>query len=164
MNNAAKHIIRLVVLILLQALLINNLHWLGIFHPSIYIIGLLLLPATLSRTAELFIGAAVGLIMDIIYSTAGAHMAACVAVAYFRPLLIHQLVQDANRIGTQVCSASIGPRQFIILASLMIALHQVLVLFLEAWSLDHTGWLILSALCSAGVTILLAWLYDRTQR
>lgn len=164
MNNTLKHIIRLVVLLLLQGLLINNLHFLGIFHPYLYVLALIFLPASLPRWAELMIGAAVGLVMDTICSTAGVHMAACVAVAYFRPLLISRLVQDSKRIGSQVCSATLGDWQFMTLAGVMILLHHTLVLLLEAWSVEHWGWLLISISFSSLITFVLVFLYDRTQR
>lgn len=164
MNNTLKHIIRLIVLLLLQGLLINNLHFLGVFHPYIYILCLLFLPSSLPRWVELLIGAAVGLVMDAICSTAGVHMAACVAVSYFRPLMISRLVQDVNRIGSQICSSTLGNWQFTALSGVMIILHHTLVMLLEAWSVAHLGWLIMSILLSSLMTFVLVFLYDRTQR
>lgn len=164
MNSILRHIGRIVFLIILQALLINNLHWLGIFHPFIYVIGLILLPATLPRWAEMLIGAAVGLVMDTICSTAGVQMAACVAVAYFRPLLINHLVQEAQRVSSQVCSNTIGTWQFFILSVLMIILHHTLVIMLEAWSMQHLWWSILTIFVSSAVTFVLTFLFDRSQR
>jgi len=164
MNNLLRHTVRLVLLLLLQGLLINNLHWLGAFHPYIYMLALLMWPASMPRWAEMLIGAAVGLVMDAICSTAGVHMAACVAVAYFRPLLIRYMVQDAHRISTQVGSLTMGDWQFITLMSVMVVLHHALVFLLEAWSLQHIGWLILTTLLSSVVTIGLGFLYDRSQR
>jgi len=164
MNSVWRHIIRCVGFILLQWLLINNLHWLGAFHPYIYLLPLLLLPASLPRWAEMLIGAVVGLVMDMICSTAGVHMAATVAVAYFRPLLVHRLVQDAQRISTQISSATMGNWQFFTMLSIMIVLHHTLVFVLEAWSLAHVGWLLFTILLSSVVTFLIGFLYDRAQR
>jgi len=164
MNSIVRHILRFVVLILLQGLLINNLHWLGVFHPYIYVIALIMLPASMPRWAEMLLGAVVGLMMDAVCSTAGVHMAACVAVAYFRPLLIKRLVQDAQRVGSQVCSTTIGDWQYMTLLGLMIVLHHALVFMLEAWNWQHVGWLIFTTLLSAVVTFLLGFLYDRSQR
>lgn len=164
MNNVLKHIIRLIVLLLLQGLLVNNLHFMGVFHPYIYMICLLFLPSSLPRWVELLIGAAVGLCMDAICSTAGVHMAACVAVSYFRPLMMARLVQDVNRISSQICSSTLGNWQFMALSALMILIHHTLVMLLEAWSVQHLGWLLLNILLSSLVTFVLVFLYDRTQR
>lgn len=164
MNSVLRHIIRCVAFILIQWLLINNLHWLGVFHPFIYILPLIFLPASLPRWAELLIGTTVGLLMDAICSSPGVHMAATVAITYFRPLLIGRLVQDAQRISTQLSSATMGDWQFFTLLSLMIVLHHTLVFLLEAWSVEHFLWLVLAILFSSVVTFLIGFLFDRTQR
>ena len=164
MNNILRHFIRFVLVILLQWLLINNLHWLGIFHAYIYILPLLMLPATTPRWAEMLIGAAVGLIMDVVCSTAGVQMAATVAGAYFRPLLIGRLVQESQRISTRICSATMGNWQFITLLVLMVVFHHTLALLLEAWSVTHLEWLIPTILLSSFATICIGFLYDKTQR
>jgi len=152
------------MLIFIQGVIINNLHWLGAFHPYIYIIGLIMLPMSMPRWAEMLLGAAIGLCMDAICSTAGVHMAACVAVAYLRPLLISQMVQDAHRIGSQVCSATVGDRPFLLTLILMVLLHHSMVFLLEAWSFHHIFWWLLTTLLSSLVTIVLGFLYDRTQK
>jgi len=164
MNSLVRHIIRLLAFILLQWLLINNLHWLGAFHPYLYILPLIMLPASLPRWVEMLLGAIVGLIMDMICSTMGVHMAATIALAYCRPLLIARLVQDAQRIHSQLCAATIGDWQFLTLLGLLTLLHHTLVFLLEAWSLQHLGWLILTILLSSVLTFIIGFLYDRTQR
>jgi len=164
MNNILRHIFRVAVFILLQWLLVNNLHWLGAFHPYIYILALIMLPASLPRWAEMLIGAVVGLLMDVLCSTAGVHMAATVAVAYVRPLLLDRLIQDAQRIATQVCSITMGNWQYFTTLAVMIILHHTLVFLLEAWSMQHIAWLLLTTLMSSVVTFIVGFLYDRTQR
>jgi len=164
MNNVLRHIFRCLGFMLIQWLLINNLHWLGAFHPYIYLLPLIMLPATLPRWAEMLIGAVVGLLMDLICSTMGVHMAATVALAYFRPLLIGRLVQDAQRISTQISAITMGDWQFFTMMVLMVMLHHTLVFLLEAWSLEHIGWLIFTILLSSFVTFIIGFLYDRTQR
>ncbi|MCQ2342427.1 MAG: rod shape-determining protein MreD [Paludibacteraceae bacterium] len=164
MNSTIKHILRFVCLLALQLLLINNLHWLGAFHPYVYVLALLMLPASMPRWVEMFIGAAIGLLMDACCTTAGVHMAACVAVAYLRPLLLGQFVQDTQRIVTQVCTATVGARPFLLTVATLIVVHHALICFLEAWSLEHFGWLLLTTLISSAVTFVLAFLYDRTQQ
>jgi len=163
MNNILRHIIRCLAFILIQWLLINNLHWLGIFHPFIYILPLIFLPS-IPRWVEMLIGAAVGLMMDLICSTPGVHMAATVALAYFRPLLIGRLIQDAQRISTQMNSSTMGDWQFFMMLSVMIVLHHTLVFLMEAWSLEHFFWLILTILVSSIITCLIGLLCDRAQR
>ncbi|MCQ2310844.1 MAG: rod shape-determining protein MreD [Paludibacteraceae bacterium] len=163
MNNVLRHIVRFVLLFALQDLLFNNLHWLGICHPYVYLIGLLMLPVSLPRWAEMLIGTVTGLVMDMLCSTTGVHMAACVALSYARPLLIDRFIQDAQRISTQTDSQTMGNR-FTILAIMLIALHHSIVFVLEAWSFEHIGWLVTSIVLSSLITFILTFLYDKAQR
>lgn len=164
MSTIAKHIIRFVVLLLLQLLLINNLHWLGLVHPYIYVLVLIMLPITFPAWAEMLVGAAIGLIMDAFYSTPGIHMAACVMITYIQPKMITALVQDSQRISTQVCSATVGNWPFLITCLTLTFIHHTMVLYLEAWSMARFWWTLLSVVVSTAVTFTLAVLYDRLQQ
>ncbi len=164
MDSIGKHIVRFILLLFLQVLLINNLHWLGLVHPYIYVFFLLMLPVALPRWAEMLLGVITGCTMDMFCSTPGVHMAACVAVTYLRPILLARLVQDSQRIATQVCSATIGDWPFISLASLLTVLHHGLVFILEAWSWQHVWWTLLGVLISSLISIVLVVLYDRMQQ
>ena len=163
MNNIVRHSLRFVWVILLQVLLFNNLHWLGIAHPYIYILFLLFLPASWPRWTEMLIGAFTGVIMDIACSSPGVHMSACVAIAYLRPLLLRRLVQEVERIDTEIRSYTIGLQPFVVLCAILIPLHHAMVVVLEAWNLHMFGWKVLSILLSSILTMVLVLLFDRTE-
>jgi len=54
MNNPFIHIVRFVVLILLQVLLLNDINFLGYINPYLYILFIILLPAGINQTRLLF--------------------------------------------------------------------------------------------------------------
>ena len=60
-----KQIGRYILVMILQVLLFDQLQLLGVCHPYIYVLCLLMMPITLSHSADMIIGAVVGLIMDI---------------------------------------------------------------------------------------------------
>ena len=60
------------VAMVLQVLLINRLQLGGVCHPFIYILPLLMMPITLHRWADMLIGLAAGLLMDV-FCTPGVH-------------------------------------------------------------------------------------------
>ena len=80
-----EHIIRFVVVYLLQILLVNNLHFMGVVDPCIYILALLVLPAELNKLWQLLIGFAAGFVMDIFCNSMGVHTLACTALMFARP-------------------------------------------------------------------------------
>ena len=163
MNDTLRHIIRFIWVMLLQALLFNNLHWLGIVHPYIYILFLICLPASLPRWAEMVIGAVTGMTMDVVCCSPGVHMAACVAVSYIRPLLLRRLVQEVERIETEIRSYTIGFPAFAVLSAILVAVHHSLVVILEAWNMHMLGWQLLTVLLSSALTLMLIFLFDRTK-
>lgn len=159
-----KQIFTFLVVLLLQVLLIGNLHLMGICHPYIYVVFLLMMPIRLPKIADMLIGAAVGLIIDICYNSLGTHMAACVALMYFRRNLIENTVMDHDRISGDINRQSIGAENFIRLVLILIPIHHGLVFAVSAWSIAHIGFTILEIVVSSLVTIALILGYDFTKK
>jgi len=150
-----ENIGRLIVLLLLQLLLINNLHFMGVCNPCLYILFLIALPAELPNWAELFIGAFVGMIMDIACSTPGVHMAACVALSYNRPRLLHKIIPDDDRLIGTLSTRIIDMPSFIRIVLTLTLLHHT-ILFLLLNFTFHAFWLtVIQILVSSFMTILL---------
>lgn len=151
--------IRFIVLMLLQLLLINNLHFLGVVSPCIYILFLLALPAEMPRRFQLLVGFFTGLVVDIFCNTLGVHTMACTALCYLRPFLIGRLVQEDERLNGTVNSRSLGYEVYIKYLVILTLVHHLLVFSLEAFSF-HAFWLtMLQFLCSSLLTVvlLLGW-------
>jgi len=150
-----ENIGRLIVVLLLQLLLINNLHFMGICNPCLYILFLIALPAEIPNWAEQIIGAVVGLIMDIATNSPGVHMAACIALCYARPKLLHNIIPDDDRlIGTISTRIIDVPAYIRLVLTLTLIHHTILFLFLNFTF--HSLWLtILQILASSLVTIAL---------
>jgi len=150
-----ENILRLVLLILLQLLLINNLHFMGICNPCIYILFLIALPAELPHWAELLIAALTGAVMDVASNSPGVHMAACVALSYMRPKLLHSFVPDDDRLIGTISSRNLDMSVYIRLVTTLTLLHHtILFVFMNfSW---HGWWLtLLQILVSSLVTVLL---------
>lgn len=152
---AIRNIFRLILCLLLQMLVFNKLHFLGVCHPFIYILFLFALPISVPRWAELILGGLVGLGMDMICSSPGVHMAACSMIAYLRPILLNSLTQDTERISQDISSASIGQTEYVKLVVLLTAIHHTIVFMLDAWSLAHPVMLFIQIISSVAVSLAL---------
>lgn len=139
----------------LQILLVNNLHFLGICTPFIYIAFLLLLPVRIPRWAEMLIGACVGLIMDIYCNSLGTHMAACILVSFIRPLFIKNNVSDSERITDSPDAMAIGWPNYIKMVSILVVIHHTTLFFLQAFSMHHFLITVLQIIVSSIVTVAL---------
>lgn len=155
-----RYILLAIVVMLLQLLLFNNLHFLGICHPFVYVIILLCLPMNLPRWAELLIGAGVGLMADMICSSPGVHMAASVLIAYIRPAIVSRMVQNAERITDMVSGNTVGKNIFWVLTGILVPIHHFVVFLLEYWSFSQFGWVLLATLLSSLLAVLIIFFLD----
>ena len=87
--DAINHVIRFLVVMLLQVLLINNLQLLGVCQPFIYIVFLMMLPKTMPHWVDMLIGLIIGFILDIFCNSLGVHMAACVLIMFLKRKMIY---------------------------------------------------------------------------
>lgn len=157
------NILRMLILLLLQVLLFNHLSLGGLCHPYIYIIGLICMPL-MPRWLEMLIAALVGLLMDCVCSSLGIHVAACVLMAYLRPLLVAAMVQDAERVVQDITASSIGYGQFIRLAVILCLLHHAVVFTMDAWTLSGLHITFFRWLISSAITLFFLLIYGVNHR
>ena len=163
MSDWLKYISICILLLFLQVLLFDNLHWLGLVHPFIYIWAIILLPIELPRWAQMLIGATVGMVMDLFTHAPGIHMAGCVMIAYLRPLLVAGVVQDIDRLKGAVTSDTIGMGNWLRILAILVAVHHIIVFMLEAFTFAHFGFTLLQIILSGvfSYTLILMLEYVR---
>jgi rod shape-determining protein MreD len=139
----------------LQVLLFNRLQMGGLCHPYIYVMCLLMMPITLSHSADMLIGALVGLAMDVCCNSLGIHMAGCILLMFIRPYLIGVVVNDKDRLNEQISLRSIGFEALVKYVVILVILHHLTVFLLGAWSLSHIHFVLMETAVSSLITILL---------
>ncbi len=159
-----KIILTTIIVILLQVTIFNRLQINGWGYPMVYILLLLNIPPQNPRWIEMLVGTLVGLIIDICNNSLGVNMAACVALAYLRPIILKKMVQDVERIKGEICSRSVGGIEYLKCIVLLTILHHLMVFGLEAWSIQNWLLIVLQTLCSSYLTILLLLGYDLIRR
>lgn len=148
-----KQIGRYILVMILQVLLFDQLQLLGVCHPYIYVLCLLMMPITLSHSADMIIGAVVGLIMDIFCNSMGIHTAACIFVMFIRPYLIGAIVNDKDRLNEQISLRSLGMEALLRYVVILVVIHHLIVFLLAAWNWAHIGFVLVETLVSSLVTI-----------
>ena len=159
-----KGIGRLLLLLALQVLLFNHLHIAMWGFPMVYILFLISLSPRLPKWAELLIGGTIGLLMDVWYSSLGIHMAACVAIAFVRPMLLSNMVQDLERVKENVMGRTIGAAEYAKCVVLLTIIHHFIVFALEAWNWSQWWIVLLQTLISSAMTIAILLGYDRLKQ
>lgn len=131
-NELIKNIIRFILLILLQVLIVQNIHLGSYIILFPYILFILLLPFETNKLVVLAIAFITGLTIDLFYDTAGMHAAACTLIGFVRFYLLKLLApRDGYEAGQSPTYASMGPFWFLSYSLTMIFLHHLLFFYLE---------------------------------
>ncbi|MBT8258380.1 MAG: rod shape-determining protein MreD [Bacteroidia bacterium] len=156
-NTITQNTIRFILLVLIQALVLNNINFLGYINPYIYILFILLYPIQNNRLLFIFLSFLLGLFVDIFLDSGGVHAAASVFIAYFRPLFLkfafgmsyeHQTVKIGH--------SEIGQR--ITYISLMTVIHHLILFSLEVFNSGKILLILNKTLFSSIFTIILCLL------
>ena len=84
-------------LVLLQVLILNNVHIAGYATPFLYIYFILRLESNISRNEAMIWGFALGLCIDIFSNTPGMNAAATVMLAFVRPIFLRLFTPRDNQ-------------------------------------------------------------------
>ncbi len=146
--------LRFFVLVLIQVLICSHINFLGYINPSIYILFIVLYPVKNNRALFLFLSFLLGLTVDLFLDSGGIHAAASIFIAYARPLALkfsfgmayeHQTMKfDKVEFGSKLTYISI----------LTIA-HQLILFYLEIFSVSKILLILQKTLFSSIFTILL---------
>lgn len=145
-------IIQWFIAIVLQVLLFNNLQFLGLCQPQIYLLCLLMFPINLPRWADMLIGMALGFFMDILCNSIGVHTMACIFVMFVRQPLLARFIQDPERLTGEISTQTISLDAFVKYTLILVFLHQICISMLSAWTFHHFWMTILQILISATIT------------
>ena len=157
-------IIRFVLIILLQGLIFRRIH-LGaaqfnyiaiLFYPVL----LFLLPMKISRTALLFVGAALGLCIDLFYESLGVHMSACVFVAFLRPVVLNIMEpRGGYPANASPTAGAFGMQWFMQYAGILLSLFLLFYFAVEVFAASRFFEILLKTLSSFVVSFLVILLY-----
>ena len=146
--------VRFILLVLLQVLILNHINFLGYINPYVYILFIVLFPVNNNRLILIFLSFILGLSIDLFLDTGGSHAAACVFIAYIRPIILkssfgmvyeHQTMKfDTVEFGSKLTYIA-----------LLTIIHHVILFSLEIFSLSKIILVLQKTLFSSIFTILL---------
>lgn len=153
-SNTFNSILRFVVLVLLQALVLNHVNFLGYINPYPYILFIILFPVSNNRTLFVFLAFLLGLCVDLFTDSGGIHAAACVTIAYIRPPILKfsfGTVYDYQTI--KFHQTELGSRLGYF--SIIIVIHHLILFSLEVFNISDIILILKKTLFSSIFTILL---------
>lgn len=151
-----KYLIMLVVLVLLQALILNNIQFSGYVNPYLYVLFILLLPFETPRYLLLFMGFFLGLFIDIFSNTPGIHASATTFLAFLRPFAIDLISsRDTIEVNTPPRLSFMGFGWFLRYTLMLVLAHHLFLFFVEVFTFEGFIYTLSRSLLSAAFTIVL---------
>ncbi|NWJ52276.1 MAG: rod shape-determining protein MreD [Bacteroidetes bacterium] len=133
-NTFIRISLRFVVLILVQVLILSNVHFLGYLNPYVYLLFILTMPFETPKWVLLITAFALGLSVDLFSNSLGMHAAASVFAAYFRPGVISLITSRKEyEPGVEPSIADLGFQWFITYTFIITFLHHFFLFLIEAF-------------------------------
>lgn len=149
------NIIRFVVLLAVQVVIFNRMDLFGFLNPYPYLLFILLFPVNGNRALLLASSFFLGLVLDMFLNSGGAHAAASVCLAYFRPAFFkfsfglsyeYQTIKINDRLTSQRFS-------FILLS---VVTHHLILYLLEIFRLGLIWDILVRTVLTTVFTLLLS--------
>ncbi len=81
-------IFQFLLLLLLQAFLLNNINFFGFINPNLYLLFILVYRLDGNPTLLIILGFVMGLLLDLLTQGSGGHTIATLTIAFIRPFII----------------------------------------------------------------------------
>ncbi len=134
----SKNILRFIILLLIQVLILNHIHFSGYINPYLYVLFILLLPFQTPHWLLLVAAFLMGISVDLFSNTPGMNAAASVFMAYIRPGVIRLLESGKNyEAGMTPGIRDLGFRWFFSYSLILILAHHFLLFYLEIFRLSE---------------------------
>lgn len=157
-------IIRAIILLSIQVLILKPLSYVlggyNYFNLFIYPLIFIILPIRTSKSAQLLIAFAVGLVVDIFYDSIGIHASASVFTMYLRPAILNWIVpRDGYRIKSSPVVEDYGLWWFVRFIAIALIFHLFFYYSVESFTFFYIKKIILSTLSSYSVSVIIIVLF-----
>lgn len=157
MQRIFEYILFFVAVVLLQALLFDNLVLTRYVVPLYYVVFLLLLPVGTSRVSLLLMGTLLGATMDITMGTPGLNIIASAAVGFARSGVMNISMGKDVQHEKIPFGGAIDDKSFLLYAIILVGLHQTLFFGFESLG-SHFFFTVAKIILSTLVTVVLVWI------
>jgi len=153
-NETLINIARFVSLVLVQVLLLNHINFLGFINPYLYPLFILVYPLTGNKTTLIFLSFLLGLTLDIFGDSGGIHAAACVFIAWIRPVILKYSFGVSYQLNTLKISTAPLSKQIVYIIT-MVLFHHLVLFSMEIFNVSHILLILKSTLFSGIFTVVL---------
>ncbi|MDR1200115.1 MAG: rod shape-determining protein MreD [Tannerellaceae bacterium] len=155
MNNVIRGVVYFVILVLIQVLVLNNIHFLRLVTPFLYLYFIVKMPVGFTSSKVTFFSFLLGLIIDIFSNTPGMHAAACTLTGFIRPAIIKVLIGDELPGTISPSFKTFGYGGFFRYVIVLVSLHHFTLFIIESLTLFDLLFLLIRIVASIAATTLL---------
>ena len=154
-NNILRSIIYFVVCALLQILILNNVHFLRVATPFVYLYFIVKLPVGMPKSQVIFLSFLMGLVIDIFGNTPGMHAAACTMAGFSRDSLISFFAGKDLPEGIFPSFKTFTYGVYFRYVLSLVIIHHSVLFFIESLTLFDPLFLLIRLGASVGLTTLI---------
>lgn len=140
-------------LVLLQVLILNNVHIAGYATPFLYIYLILKFESDVPRNVLMLWAFFLGLTVDIFSDTPGMNASATVLLAFLRPTFLRLFVPRDTLDALVPAVRTMGVSPFLKYLIVSVFVHHAMLLTIEFFSFAHLGTLLLRIVASTLLTV-----------
>ncbi len=168
-SSVINNIVRFIVLVLMQVLIVQNIHLGSYIILLPYVLIILLFPFDIPKLMLLGFSFLVGLTVDVFYDTAGMHAAACTLMGFTRYYLLTFIApRDGYEAGLEPNIDDMGGAWFTTYAGVLIFVHHLFFFYLEIFRWNEFfstfGRVILSSVGTFAFVYVIQFLFYKTTR
>lgn len=155
----AKYFLKILLIILLQVLVVQNLYLSSYVVPYPYILAILILPFETPRILVLLIGLIIGVSIDLFNSTSGIHASSALLIAFARYYILKYVSpREGYDAGVKPIVYDMGLQWYIIYAGSLILIHHFYFFYLEVFRFSEFFRVLLRIILSSVATFVFCYL------
>lgn len=154
-NNLLRGLIYFMVFVLIQVLVLNNIHFLRIATPFLYLYFMIKMPVGASQAQVVFFSFLAGFVIDTFTNTPGMHAAACTLAGFCRESLIQVFMGKDLPDGIYPSYQTFGFGGFLRYVLSFVLIQHTALFLIESLTLFDPLFLVVRILSSVVMTTLL---------
>jgi rod shape-determining protein MreD len=147
-------IFQFILLLFLQAFLLNNINFFGFINPNLYLLFIIVYRLDGNPTLLIILGFLLGLFLDLLTQGSGGHTIATLSIAFLRPYIAKFSFGVNNDIPMGMLKGSLLSQRLLYL-SLVIFLHHFILYSVIYFSFDNIITIIKNTLFTSFFTFIM---------
>ncbi len=158
-NTVFINVLRFVLLVITQVLIFNNLNFLGLINPMVYVIFFYWYPIKRNRAIFMLTAFLLGLVIDVFSDSLALNALASVTIAYARPAIM-RFCFGVNYDFQNFSFKNTTKLQRITFMALLIFIHHLIFFSFEILSIAHILLILKKVFATGTVTLILCVLFS----